>query len=139
MGLFGFISGITASEKALGIADKATTGLISGVDKLFYTDEEKADSAIQRAQIAKELSATHLKLMEATASENTARSITRRALAIMIMGVFLLLLIASASLWKVFPGGSAHILSVAMVLNNLALGVGFFFHILRYYVFFINF
>jgi hypothetical protein len=127
MGIFSIFSGEKAAEKALDITDKATTGLINGIDKVFYTEEEKAETALKRAEIALKVSDAHIKLMETLGSENTVRSITRRYLAVMIIGTFLLLLVLSAAVWKWFPDWAVHIFQVATTLSTLSTTVGIFY------------
>ena len=95
----GFLAGPSGGA-ALELAKQGTEGLISGIDKLVYTDQEKAEFSKERAQIALQMSAMHIKLMETIGDENTARSIARRRLAFMITLVFLFLILFSAMVWK---------------------------------------
>jgi len=100
MGLWSIITGKSSVDKTLDIADKATTGIISGFDKAFYTDEEKAETLTKRMEIVGQLSESHIKLMQATASETTARSITRRVVAIFVMALTFLCMFAIAAVWR---------------------------------------
>ena len=43
MGFLSWVSGAKQADKALEIADKATSGIVNGIDKLFFTEEEKSD------------------------------------------------------------------------------------------------
>jgi len=96
------------------VAEKVLDGAISGIDKLFYTNEEKADS---RKEVAKMYMAHQTLIL----GENTARSITRRILAIMIIGAFLSGLIFSVGIWKYSPGWAKFTLGVT---GHLSTGFG---------------
>src|SRR6056297_467249 len=100
MGLFSWLTG---NKKTV---DKVVDGAISGIDKLFYTNEERADA---KKEIAKGVS----KFVENTLDENTARSKTRRVIAIMIMGVFLLLILAAAGVYTINPDYSKFLFKIA--------------------------
>lgn len=116
----GFLSLFGKSEKAADIAEKATSGLISGIDKMFFTNEEKAEAAQKVMDV-------HLKMIEATASENTVRSKTRRYLALMIMGTFLFLLVFGALIYKFDPEWARHVLECAKSLSAMAFAIGVFY------------
>ena len=116
----GFLSFLKSSDKALSIVDKGTTGVIAGIDKLFFTDEEKSEASLKVTE-------AHLKLVEATAGENSKRSITRRILAVMIMGSFLALLLFGAGIHRWDPDWSKHVLTCASALSTLALTIGIFY------------
>lgn len=98
MGIGALISGIftgaKTTEKAVDIADKVTTGFMTGIDKMFYTKEEKAD-AIQKH------SETMLKYWELVTKENTQQSMARRELARMAFQVYFFLILAMVVMWKI--------------------------------------
>lgn len=100
MSFWNAITGVASVDKTLDIADKTLTGVGNGLDKLFYTDEEKADTLNKRMEIAEKISQTHIKLMEVTHSETTTRSITRRFTAISIMLLTFLSLVTICVAWK---------------------------------------
>ena len=114
MGLFSWLTG---NKKTV---DKVVDGAISGIDKLFYTNEERADA---KKEIAKGVS----KFVENTLDENTARSKTRRVIAIMIMGVFLLLILAAAGVYTINPDYSKFLFKIAGDMSTMALMVAAFF------------
>lgn len=107
-------SALSKAVKAIDVADKFVDGAMSGIDKLFYTDEEKADSRKEAAKMY----LAHQKLI---LGENTARSITRRYLAVMIIGVFLSGLIFAVGIWKYSQEWAKFTLEVT---GNLATGFG---------------
>ena len=113
----GLLSSLTGNKK---IVEKVVDGAISGIDKLFYTDEEKADVNRKIADGVQDF-------VKQSLDENTARSRTRRILAIMIMGVFLLLIIAAAAIYELNPDYSKFLFEVAGDMSTLALMVAAFF------------
>lgn len=71
----GIISFLSGSKKAMDMAEKAEDGIIAGIDKLWFTAEEKSEASadvikfvLERARIA--------------ASESSIRSMTRRFVAL---------------------------------------------------------
>ena len=124
MGFFSWIGNIFGAGKN---AETIIEGAVSGIDALILTDEEK----IQYKQGAYEL---WLKLQEITANESSARSISRRVLAVMIMGSFLILLFVAAVAYPFSIIYAKFLLSLAAQLNTLVLGVGGFYfatHLIR--------
>ena len=65
---------------------KIIDSVTSGIDKSFYTPEEKAD-------MTKKMTELNLDFVKSTMSENSVRSYTRRIIAVSIVSVFLLLMI----------------------------------------------
>jgi hypothetical protein len=84
MSLLGFL-------KAPETMDKAFDAVIKGGDALVYTKEEQAEMRKKMAEI-------HLKHIEVTNQENTATSIARRWLAMVITVPFVFLTMGSAIL-----------------------------------------
>lgn len=89
-----FKSSAKAVDAAAGIADKTADGIIAGIDKAFYTDEEKAEAR-------QKWFSGWLALQQTIANESTPTAISRRVLAFMIMGVFLSLIVLGIALWKI--------------------------------------
>jgi len=104
-------------DKALDISDKITTGAISGIDKLWYTSEEKAENA-QKA------SETLLKFWEVIENENTEQSIARREIAKMTFKVYFFLLLAGVTVYKFDIEYAKFIFEVAGTLTGLVMGIG---------------
>jgi len=116
----GFFSFLTSSSKALDIADKLVDGTVSGIDKLFFTDEEKAEMSQKGLEL-------WIEIQKVTANESSIRSITRRILAIFIVGDFLLLLTASAAIYKFDPSWAQQIYNCANALTTLVLTIAAFY------------
>lgn len=100
MSFWGMITGAGAVDKTVDIADKTATGVMSGIDKVFYTPEEKAEAFQKRLEIADRMSQTHIELMKVTHSETTTRSITRRIAAIFIMCITAVAMVIIGALFK---------------------------------------
>jgi hypothetical protein len=85
--IFGFLSsGPRAAEKVLDAG-------ISGIDKIVYTEEEKADARQKMLDIWMELQKT-------LGEETSVRGVTRRILAIMFCSSYILLSLGSVAVWK---------------------------------------
>ena len=95
-------------NKALDIVSK-------GADKLVFTQEERAD-------LNKETTEGLSQFIKDTASENTARSITRRYVAILVIVVYLLisLVIIGIGIWS-----TQKALELVKLTNELDLGTAF--------------
>lgn len=113
MGLFtGIKTFITGTTKGMDIASKATDSLISGIDKMVFTQEEKFDAW-------KDVAATHLAILKETASESTTRSITRRMLALILVGDYVFLMTWACLVYKWYPNWAIYVVETA---NNTNLG-----------------
>lgn len=87
MNLFGWLmAGPAAAEKVLD-------GAISGIDKIVYTEEEKADL---RAKLGDQW----IELQKTLGEETTVRGVTRRILAVMCVGVYIFLSLFCVAVWK---------------------------------------
>jgi hypothetical protein len=120
----GWWSMLWAGPKVLEDRSKDISKLIdytaSGLDKLFFTDQEKANVSLQTMEM-------HLRLVEITMNESSIRSITRRILAWLIMGGFLFLIFFSAIVFKLSPEWAAFVFKCAGQTYELVLMVGFFY------------
>lgn len=118
----GFLSAILGAPKVVDtVADTVKSGM-GMLDNAFYTDQEKAVDAGKIME-------TWLKIQGATASENSIRSITRRILAWLIMGVFLFLVVSACVIWRFSPEWAMYIKSIIVdvQIGYLAMIVGFFY------------
>ena len=120
----GWWSMLWAGPKVIEDRSKDISSLIkhtaSGLDKLFFTDQEKAQVSLQTMQM-------HFKLVEMTMGETSIRSITRRILAWLIMGGFLFLIFFSAIVYKLSPEWASFVFKCAGQIYELVLMVGFFY------------
>ena len=80
MGILGFLTGNSKS------VEKVVSAGISGIDKLIFTDEEKAD-------YHKELQKLHLKFIEVAANESSTQSVSRRVICLPVVYAWLLLIL----------------------------------------------
>ena len=108
MGLF---SWLTSAPKVVDTATDLLEKGASGIDKLFFTDEEKAD-------MAKAVMDQWLKVQAAVADEGTTRSITRRIIACAFTGTFLTSLIAAAIAFPFNADYAAYLYAIARELGT---------------------
>ena len=102
-------------------AERLFEAASSGLDKLFFTKEEKSEAA-------KALADAQLEFVKLSVNENSIRSITRRYLAIAIVSVFLVLILAAVVSYAYDREYAAFIFRVAEHMNTLVMMVaGFFF------------
>jgi hypothetical protein len=101
-------------------ANKVVDGVTAGLDKMFFTDEEKSDAS-QHAMDS------IYGFIKATMEESSIRSITRRVLAVLTMSGFLFLLIFGAIVYCISAEWAAFVLSCASTLSNLVLAVSVFY------------
>lgn len=104
-------------------------GVGKWIDEQQFTDEEKAANKIERAKM-------YNGYLEKVLDENTARSLTRRSIAIWIIRAELIMLFLSIALVRIDPEVSEFVYTVAThdPMNILVLGVSAFFfgtHMLR--------
>lgn len=125
MGLWGWLSGAKATETACNVV----SDISSGIDMLFYTDEEKAIAK-------KEAFDSWLKAMEVTQKESTTRAVTRRLLAISTVFVFLFLILLGVGVFMWFPEFSAFIFTVIDKMFWIVVSViGFYFSFEGFHMF----
>lgn len=102
----------TAVETGAKIAD----GVMAGIDKVWFTPEEKADAQQKGTE-------TLLKFWEVIANENTEQSKARRELAKMTFKVYFSLLLMAVTVYGFNEKYAAFIFSVAGTLTVLVMGV----------------
>lgn len=77
------VSWFTSTEKATDTAQSVIENGMSAIDKMFYTEEEKAENA-------NKVMDSWLKMQHALRDESSVRSITRRFIALAFVSIFLL-------------------------------------------------
>lgn len=110
-----FASGPEAAGKVLDAG-------VKGIDALVFTDEE-------RAVMHKELAANWLELQKVLGEETTVRSVTRRVIAVMVVGPFVTLVLGAAAAFPFDQEYAKFMLALAeSQFGWLTLGVaGFYF------------
>jgi len=121
----GWLMGASDNSKGMEIVK----GVGNWIDGQQFTDQEKAEDAMKRAE-------RYGEFMSQTMAENSERSRTRRSLALLILRWWLVMLTTSALLYRVDPGWSEYIFKIATYSDvaYLVLGIGAFFwgsHLLR--------
>ena len=103
----------TATEAGKSIVD----GLISEIDAIAYTDEEKAEAHQKGTE-------TILKFWEVIARENTEQSKVKRILAKMTFQVFFFFLLAAATVFKFDADLAKFLLALAGKIMFLVSAIG---------------
>ena len=115
-----FLSFLKTSDKALDTAANVVNGAVSGIDALFFTEEEKSKASLEVVEL-------WLKMQDVTANENSARSITRRYLAFGFLSLFILLILFGTGIWKWYPEWAAFVFSVVKSISNIILAIVIFY------------
>ena len=74
-------------------AEKVLDATVSGLDKLVLTEEERHDMTLKAGE-------HWIELQKLLGEETTVRGMTRRILAVMCTGVYILLSVGSVVVWK---------------------------------------
>ncbi len=85
----GWLTGIFSSEKVVDLVDDSVRGVGTWINDMNFTEQEQSKANQQ-------LLSFRLNVLEKTADESTARSISRRILAWAVAGTFLTLILISA-------------------------------------------
>ncbi len=101
----GFFSFLKTSEKALDAGTNIINGAVKGIDALFFTAEEKSEASREAIRL-------WIETQRVIRDEGSARSITRRYLAVMIIGFSLLLGLAACIIYPLNALWAAYILGV---------------------------
>ena len=110
-----FASGPAAAEKVLD-------GAIRGIDALVFTEEEKAE-------LSKRLGDQWLDVQKVMLNETSIQAVTRRVLAVMVMGSFTLLVMGGAAVYYFNPEYAKFLVELAeSQFGWMAIGImGFYF------------
>ena len=106
--------------------DKLASGAVNGLDKMFFTKEEKAEAN-------QKLSEWYLRYLEATQPQNVAR----RVIAFIVVGLWALLVLVGVAAQLFDAAYAKYVFEVLaeVVMNPFLLIVGFYFltHTVRAY------
>ena len=116
----GILSFLTGSKKAMDTAGNVVDGVISGIDKLWFTDEEKSQASVKVLDVV-------IERVKLAVSESSVRSMTRRIMAIMFCGTFLFLLLMTAFVYPWFKDWAEHLFECAIVLKNPIIAIIIFY------------
>jgi len=116
-------------QQAVELADDSIRGIGRWIDEQQLTDEERVQYRLKRLEM-------YEKFLARAVEESTARTVTRRVLAVSIIGVYLILLIAGAVLGLADPSIAKWLIewTSALQFHLLTLGVASFYfgvHLLR--------
>lgn len=90
MGILSFLSG---SKKAMDTAANVVDGAVSGIDKLWFTDEEKSDASAKVLDIV-------LERVKLAVGESSVRSMTRRFVALTFCIPFVAMSLFAVAIYK---------------------------------------
>ena len=121
MGFLSWVGGILGG----GSKDTVGGGLIEsakrGIDVLIFTEQEKKEMSMKTMEL-------WLKHQAMVADESSIRSITRRYIALCIIGVFLLGLVGGVVVWRFDPLWAERWFEMSNSLKTMAMMVaGFYF------------
>ena len=111
----GLLSWITGAKQSGEVIDKVSTGLVKGVDMLFFTEEEKAIYSAKAGEL-------WIKTQGVLAEENTARTLTRRYISIAVMYSWLMMVLSTflLALWETITnGGIVNALQLFTTVNQV--------------------
>ncbi len=118
MAWYSFLTSTTkTAETAAKAGETIVNGLVSGLDAIVYTDEEKAEARQKGTE-------TILKFWEVIANENTEQSKARRVLAKMTFQVFFFFLLAAAVVYKFDAEYAKFLLGLAGKIMFLVSAIG---------------
>jgi len=100
--------------------DTIIGGAVKGIDKLIFTNEEKAE-------FNKTMADQMLEYTKSTIGENSTRSFTRRIIAFAIMGTYILLVLSAGAVYKWDMTYSAFLFELSKSQSTLAMMVSVFF------------
>jgi len=113
MGIWAGIKAFFTVPKAVEATVDTIADVRSGIDKIWYTEEERSED-VQQAQ--REGWALWIKAQSAILAENSARALTRRALAKWYCGGFLILIFWAGMVWPFAKDYSAYLLDLVKIL-----------------------
>ena len=106
MGILRGIKTLFGGSDSVGkIAEKAADGLYNGVDKLFYTEEEKADARQKAGEL-------YMDFIKVAYDQNTTRSVTRRWMAFLVVGPMMLCFISGCIAFFFSPDAAKFLLKM---------------------------
>ena len=102
------------AEKGLDIAEKGMDWVGSGIDKAFYTEEEKADANLKILN-------AKIEFVKMFAGENSEQSKARRELANMVFKSFFSLIFMGVAVWFFNKEYALFIFSIVAEISGLSL------------------
>lgn len=115
--MFSWLKGLFGGAgKTEAVIDKAADGIYNGLDKLIYTDEEKADALAKGREL-------FLEFAKSAYDQNSIRSVTRRWLAFLVVGPCITFYVTSGIAFFFNEAAAAHFMNMATGLTPWAGGV----------------
>jgi len=119
--MFGWLfGGSNSADKVVNTGCGLLESAASGIDKIFFTDEERSDASQATFKL-------WLEGQTVLRDENSIRSITRRILAVAFCSVYMFLLLVGIVLYRFDPEWGKLCFEIAQILTNVVLTVVFFY------------
>jgi hypothetical protein len=118
MAIWDWFSTPKTVEKGIGIIEKVTDGIVAGIDKAWYTEEEKAEASQKAVE-------TIIEMWKTLATENSEQSKARRVIAMAILKVYFTLLLMGVVVYGFDPDYAAFIFKIVKEISVLVAGVQF--------------
>jgi len=115
--MFSFLKKLFGSGETAGkVIEKAADGIYNGIDKLVYTDEERADALAKGRELFMEFA-------KVAYDENSIRSVTRRWLAFMVVAPTMLAFVVSGVMYLFNQPYADHLFQMVQTMGPWAAGV----------------
>jgi len=115
--MIGFIKGLFGGGKSMDtVVETAASGIYNGLDKLIYTDEEKAEALGEGRKL-------FLSFVKVAYDQNSIRSVARRWLAFMVVGPTMAAFVIAIVAWPFNPEYSKFLLDMVVIMGPWAAGV----------------
>jgi len=101
--------------------DTIIGGAVKGIDKLIFTNEEKAE-------FNKAMADSVVEFTKSTLGENTARSLTRRYVTYAFVGTFLVLVLGSGAVYLIDKDYSMFLFDLSKSIFSIVMMIAAFFY-----------
>ena len=115
--MFNWLRSLFGTQKNMDkVVETASNGIYNGLDKLIYTEEEKADAMAK----GRELFVDFVKIAY---EENSIRSIARRWLAFMVIAPEMFLFLMSGVIYPFDATYAGHLLTLVQIMAPWSAGI----------------
>ena len=122
MGLLSGIKSLFGGSEDIGkIAEKAADGIYNGIDKLVYTEEERADALAKGREV-------FLEFTKIAYDQNQIRAVTRRWLAFIVIGPAMMCFISSGIAYAFSEPLAKHLFGMFQEIGPWAIGILAFYY-----------
>ncbi len=118
MAIWDWFSTPKTIDKGVDIVGKVTDGIMAGIDKAWFTPEEKSEASQKATE-------TIINMWKTVATENSEQSKARREIAMAILKVYFSLLLMGVVVYGFNPEYAAFIFGVVKEISIMVSGVMF--------------